>query len=173
MTQNECYCQCGCGAKTQIAKRNDKRYGDVAGKHHRFLKGHHSKKAKVFTKHGYVKIKKPEHPRADTNGYVYEHILVMEELLKRPILITEAIHHINGKGTDNTPGNLMLFKTNAMHSSYHKRIRAFNASGNWNWWICKYCHIYDDPINMTKDGTAAYHKDCKNLRRRIVSQQAT
>lgn len=166
MTQDDFYCQCGCGRETNIATRNDKGNGDIKGKHFSFLKGHHSKKEKIFSSHGYIKIKKPEHPRADPNGYVYEHILIMERLLNRAILITESIHHINEEKGDNSPGNLMLFKTNVMHLHYHMRLRAFKAVGHWDWRSCKYCKEYDDPLNMVKHGTGFYHNYCRNLHER-------
>ncbi|MGQ0671109.1 MAG: hypothetical protein ACT4PO_15860 [Actinomycetota bacterium] len=39
----------------------------------------------------------PEHPRARTGaGYVFEHILVMEELLGRHRLQNEKVDHRNG-----------------------------------------------------------------------------
>ena len=34
-------CACGCGQRTSIAKRTDKRYGIVAGQHYRYIRGHH------------------------------------------------------------------------------------------------------------------------------------
>ena len=33
------------------------------------------------TKKGYIVILKPEHPRADANGFVFEHIIVWEEMI--------------------------------------------------------------------------------------------
>jgi hypothetical protein len=37
----EGYCQCGCGGKTSLATRNDKRIGWVKGKPLRFINNHH------------------------------------------------------------------------------------------------------------------------------------
>jgi hypothetical protein len=53
----------------------------------------------------------PEHPRASTgNGsYVFEHVLVMEEMLGRYLLPGENVHHRNGVRDDNRPGNLELW----------------------------------------------------------------
>lgn len=38
------YCQCGCGERTQIAKRNDKRDGSIKGQPVRFISGHNGRK---------------------------------------------------------------------------------------------------------------------------------
>lgn len=58
---------------------------------------------------GYLMIKMPDHPRARTVGYVFEHILVMEDLLGRYLLPDESVHHRNGVKDDNRPENLELW----------------------------------------------------------------
>lgn len=60
-------------------------------------------------KAGYVMRLAREHPRAGSNGYVFEHVLVMEELLGRRLLAGETVHHLNGVRDDNRPENLELW----------------------------------------------------------------
>ena len=71
---------------------------------------------------GYRMLKRPGHPRADVNGWVFEHILVLEEKLGRPLLPNEHTHHINGNKQDNRPENLInLLDTE--HFILHKKER--------------------------------------------------
>ena len=62
---------------------------------------------------GYLMERIPEHPRAHCNsGYVFQHILVMEQKIGRYLVKGETVHHINGVKDDNRPGNLELWATN-------------------------------------------------------------
>ncbi len=109
-------------------------------------------------------ILRPKHPRAGQNGYVREHILVMEAYLKRPLTLTENVHHINHNRADNRIENLKLFESFSRHMAEHygtdklgPQICSINSShkaakkgkGNgYRWyinkektgWICNNCY---------------------------------
>lgn len=62
-----------------------------------------------LTVQGYIRLYKPEHPNADERGRVMEHTYVMSEVIGRPLLPNESVHHKNGVRSDNRPDNLELW----------------------------------------------------------------
>lgn len=89
----------------------------------------HNWKGKV-SHNGYFMLRKPDHPFAKGNGYVFEHRLVIEKKLNRYLLPTEVVHHINGIKTDNRIENLQLMNSNSEH-----------VRGNNHPWKSKKCNI--------------------------------
>ena len=57
---------------------------------------------------GYIVVYKPDHPNADKSGRIFEHRLVMSQIIGRPLESGEYVHHINGIRDDNRPKNLEL-----------------------------------------------------------------
>ena len=67
---------------------------------------------------GYIAVYAPKHPNATSDGYVMEHILVMEKHIGRYVEKPEVVHHKNGNRKDNRIENLQLM-TFKEHSAYH------------------------------------------------------
>jgi hypothetical protein len=118
-------CACGCN---EIMDRYDSRGGE-----RRFIHGHNQRGRRnialwnggsYITKRGYRKVQQKNHPRADRDGYVFEHILVMEKKIGRYLERYEVVHHINGDRLDNRPENLDLM-TRGGHSYHHHKDDRF------------------------------------------------
>lgn len=75
------------------------------------------------TNKGYIQILKPEHPRADSRGYVMEHIVIFEAETGINVPENCVVHHLNGNKQDNRIENLCLMQFGA-HSTYHNRKRS-------------------------------------------------
>lgn len=59
----------------------------------------------------YKVLSKPEHPNANVEGNIFEHRYIMSEMLGRPLVAGENVHHKNGDRKDNRPENLELWNT--------------------------------------------------------------
>ena len=106
----------------------------------------------------------PDHPRATKEGYVRTHILVAEKKLGRYLKLDECVHHIDKDKYNNHPDNLMVFKTIADHSAFHKGLKAVCDNGVW---YCPDKRIYSKeicPVCSTnyKDAKADMCIDCWN-----------
>lgn len=53
------------------------------------------------------------------SGFVYEHRLVAERKIGRPLNPGEVVHHIDHKRSNNDPDNLIIFASGADHRRYH------------------------------------------------------
>lgn len=80
----------------------------VHGDPHRGFKPGHGTGRRVG-QGGYILLQQHDHPNAWDNGSVYEHVVVMSEMLGRPLYPGECVHHKNGVRSDNRPENLELW----------------------------------------------------------------
>jgi len=96
-------------AKMSKAQRGSKNY---------FWKGGRYQSIK-----GYILIWKPDHPKTNNKGYIYEHRLIMEKHIGRYLTKDEVVHHKNGIKNDNRIENLKLFSSNSEHIGEEFRIK--------------------------------------------------
>lgn len=92
----------------------------LKGEKNPFWKG-----GKTKTSKGYKLVKMPEHHRADSKGYVLEHIVVWEKAHHKSVPDGYVVHHINGIKTDNRPENLQLMSVSE-HIIYHNQHRIYS-----------------------------------------------
>jgi len=72
----------------------------------------------ITTWNGYRMVQMPEHPGADSKGYVREHVAVVEKHLGRFMLAHEVVHHKDGNKTNNALENLEVM-TRGEHARHH------------------------------------------------------
>lgn len=80
----------------------------------------------LSTTKGYKCVMMPRHHRANSRGYVLEHILVFEKATGISVPKNCCIHHINGNKQDNRIENLCLMLTTA-HTAFHNKNRVYSA----------------------------------------------
>lgn len=80
------------------------------------------------TLNGYILVYRPEHPKAMKNGnwkgYVYEHILMIEEDLGRSLLKDEEVHHLDLDRSNNCIHNLVV-----LNKCHHRRLHRWIKDG--------------------------------------------
>ena len=98
------------------------RWGDMKYRFPTGAKNPMWKGGRTIAQHGYVLVRVGKsHRLADVRGYAYEHRVVAEEMLKRPLRKGEVVHHKNGNKMDNRPENLMVVKSHAHHRMEHRK----------------------------------------------------
>lgn len=108
--------------------------GQNTGEKHQNWKG-----GKYNQGSGYIRVWSPNHPNKDSKGYVYEHRLLMEQMLGRYLKPGEIVHHINGIKDDNREKNLQLMLSNKEHFKNTRR-------GVKRPDLAKYKQIFKNPL---------------------------
>lgn len=97
-----------------MAGRNNPQYGK------RGALSTNWKNGRRISSNEYIYIHKPDHPYANSDGYVSEHVLVWVDYWKTDIPKDCMIHHIDENRQNNKIENLMLVD-HRIHTNIHKR----------------------------------------------------
>lgn len=125
--------ECGTPVSRHASRRTKTVFCDR--KCHRAYKVRTSKRQ--ITSSGYVLIfVGRDYPGATANGHILEHRKVMQDVLGRPLVDQENVHHINGIKDDNRPENLELWSRSQPHGQrVEDKIR----------WAREFLAFYDEP----------------------------
>ena len=89
---------------------------------------------------GRILVYEPDHHRAMASGYVFEHLLIAEAALKKPLTRPAVVHHVNERHSDNRNTNLLICQDQGYHLGVHARRRTQLAGGNpWTEKLCGAC----------------------------------
>lgn len=81
------------------------------------------KGGRVVDPRGYVLIwVGKDHPLADVRGYAYEHRLIAQGFIDRPLTSADEIHHGDEQPSNNDPGNLSPPISRAEHKLLHRKL---------------------------------------------------
>jgi hypothetical protein len=84
---------------------------------------------------GYVRVSTP----GARHSWQFEHRLVMERILGRPLSSHESVHHKNGVRADNSPENLELWVKRPYGQPYGQRVQDLVA------WARRLLEVYGTP----------------------------
>jgi hypothetical protein len=88
---------------------------------------------------GYILIFKSRHPRANSFGYIAEHVYIMEKKIGRFLKPNEVVHHKDGKRDNNKLSNLVLMDKNEHNFMHNQRKNPFKY-GKYRTHYRDYCH---------------------------------
>lgn len=118
---------------------------------------------------GYIALHLPEHEHALMNprmyGWVYEHRVVAEEFLGRPLRKDEEVHHLDENKTNNHPENLLVL-TQSQHQKLHGWMRRMGIDPKtYPTKLCECCGIV-----LSVEQTTYCNPKCQALGRRKVER---
>ncbi|QBJ02936.1 HNH endonuclease [Pseudomonas phage Psa21] len=118
---------------------------------------------------GYIALHLPDHLHALMNpkmyGWVYEHRVVAEEFMGRPLAKDEEVHHLDENKMNNHPENLLVL-TQSQHQKLHGWMRRMGIDPKqYPTKLCEQCQCV-----LSKDLDVYCSSECSALGRRKVER---
>lgn len=114
---------------------------------------------------GYILVYIPDHPKAlksrGYKGWVYEHVVVAEKFMKRPLNKDEHVHHLDFDRSNDHPSNLLVIL-----ASQHAKLHAFLRRGGKSL-VTSSCRVCGED---TEYGTYC-SKECRGFKSRKVQNR--
>lgn len=115
------------------------------------------------------------HPRANSEGAVYEHMIIAEGKLGRRLLPEEVVHHRDFNKLNNEPDNLMIFASNSDHVRFHmydcnEDTLSLNSNGTYEC-IAEEFKCIDCRAKITRWGIRC--KECSKIYSRKVNRPSS
>ncbi len=121
-------------------------------------------KKKRIDRNGYVAVHTGDDlSTADITDYEYEHLLIAEELLDRPLKAGEDVHHLDKNRANNSPDNLLIL-SGPMHAKLHKWLEknVIIPKPEYQERIdkgCVRCQVCDKPIDPSQKFCSPEHSE--------------
>jgi hypothetical protein len=99
---------------------------------------HHWKGGRRVAASGYVQI----YLGSTEPRYRYEHDLIAERVIGRPLPSAACVHHVDQIKTNNANNNLVICQDDSYHYELHRKLAVLRAGGNpWTERLCCMCKL--------------------------------